>query len=139
MMRRNNEELQELAYTALHQIIFGGGNLVLNRILQMGLIEKLVRCLDRKFLKTKELTMLFLVDIVEVGTKPCIERMISSQPVEKLANIEKIGGNFRGAVVRFIKGLDMCKNLSTAERLVMKQQVVITIKGQKVLSYRNSA
>lgn len=47
MMHCNDEELQDSACTALHQIIFGGGNLILNRILQMDLIEKLVCCLDR--------------------------------------------------------------------------------------------
>jgi hypothetical protein len=30
----------------------------------------------------------------------------------------------RGSVLRFLKGLDLCKNLSGAERMVMEQQVV---------------
>lgn len=65
--------------------------------------------------------MLFLMDTVELGTKPCIERMISSQVVEKLVNIEKIGGNFRGAVVRFIRyGVKIYR---------MKQQVVRKVRA----------
>ncbi|OAY82954.1 Apoptotic protease-activating factor 1 [Ananas comosus] len=130
MMQCNIEELQDSAYTALHQIIFAkGGSLVVNKILQLGLIEKLVNSLERKCLKTKEVSLLFIVDIVEAGSKPCIEKMLSSQVVEKLVGLDKMGGNFSGAVLRFIKGLDMCKNLSSAERQVMKQQVMRKVRS----------
>lgn len=125
MMQCNIKELQDSAYSALHQIVFAkGGSKALTKFLQTGQIERLVSSLDRKCIKTKELTMLFLMDLVEIGSKPCIERMISCQIVEKLVGLEKIGGHFSGSVLRFLKGLDLCKNLSGAERMVMKQQVV---------------
>lgn len=125
MMQCNIKELQDSAYTALHQIVFAkGGAKVLTKFLQTGQIEMLVRLLDRKCIKTKEVVMLFLVDLVEIGSKPCIERMISCQIVEKLVGLEKTGGELSGSVLRFLKGLDLCNNLSSAERMVMKQQVV---------------
>lgn len=138
MMQSNISELQDVAYTTLHQIVFGkGGTLVLNRLLKTGLIERVIHLLDsNKSHKTKEVCMLFLVDIVEVGSKSCVERMLALQVVEKLVNIEKNGGIFEGTIMKFLKGLDMCKNLSPAERRVMKQQVVrkvrSLVKGHKL-------
>ncbi|KAJ0987919.1 hypothetical protein J5N97_006275 [Dioscorea zingiberensis] len=137
MMQCSSGELQDVAYTTLHQIVFGkGGTLVLNRLLQTKLIEKLIHSLDSKSHKTKEVCMLFLVDLSEVGTKSCIERMLALHVVEKLVNVEKLGGIFTGTLTKFLKGLDMCKNLSAAERQVMKQQVVrkvrSVIKGHKL-------
>ncbi|XP_072964487.1 uncharacterized protein [Typha angustifolia] len=137
MMQCNIEELQDSAYTALHQIVFArGGSLVVHRFLQAGLIDKIVNLLDRKCLKTKEVSMLFLIDLVEVGSKPCIEKMLSLQAIEKLVSVEKIGGIFNGTVVRFIKGLNMCENLSVPERRVMKLQVArkvrAAVRGQKL-------
>jgi hypothetical protein len=130
MMQCNIDELQDSAYYALHQIIFAkGGSLVLQRFLQLGTIEKLVNLLDRKSLKTKDLAMQFLVDIAEVGTKPCIERMLSSQVVEKLVALEKAGDPFGGAVSRYIQGLNMCKKLQTAERAVMKQHILRKVRS----------
>ncbi|OQU84598.1 hypothetical protein SORBI_3004G085900 [Sorghum bicolor] len=126
----NIDELQDSAYYALHQIVFAkGGSLVLQRFLQLGTIEKLVNLLDRKSLKTKDLAMQFLVDIAEVGTKPCIERMLSSQVVEKLVALEKAGDPFGGAVSRYIQGLNMCKKLQTAERAVMKQHILRKVRS----------
>ncbi|CAL4889315.1 unnamed protein product [Urochloa decumbens] len=125
MMQCNIDELQDSAYYALHQIVFAkGGSLVLQRFLQLGTIEKLVNMLDRKSLKTKDLAMQLLVDIAMVGTKPCIERMLAYQVVEKLVALEKTGEPFCGAVLRYIQGLNMCKNVQPAERAVMKQHIL---------------
>jgi hypothetical protein len=65
-----------------------------------------------------------LLDLVEAGSKACIERIISSQIVKKIVGLEKLGGELRGSVLRIFKGLNLCKNLSGVERMVMKQQVV---------------
>jgi hypothetical protein len=130
MMQCNIGELQDSAYYALHQIIFAkGGSFVLKRFLQLRTIEKLVNLLDRKSLKTKELAMQLLVDIVVVGTKPCIERMLSSQVIEKLVALEKAGDSFSGAVSRYIQGLNMCKNIRSAERAVMKQHILRKVRS----------
>ncbi|KAK3156313.1 hypothetical protein QOZ80_2AG0105530 [Eleusine coracana subsp. coracana] len=130
MMQCNNDELQESAYDALHQIVSAkGGSLVLQRFLQLGTIEKLVNLLDRKSLKTKDLVLQLLVDIVVVGTKPCIERMLSSQVIEKLVALEKAGESFSGAVSRYIQGLNMCKNVQGAERAVMKQHILRKVRS----------
>lgn len=131
MMQCNINDLQDSAYYALHQIIFAkGGSLVLQRFLQAGTIEKLVNLLDRKSSKTKELTMQLLVDIAVVGTKPCIERMLSSQIIEKFVALEKAGGSFSGAVSRYVQGLNMCKNVQSAERSVMKQQILRKVRSE---------
>jgi hypothetical protein len=83
-----------------------------------------------------------LVDITEVGTKPCIERMLASQIVEKLIALEKAGDPFGGAVSRYIQGLNMCKKLQSVERVVMKQHILrkvrSAVRGHK-LYYRNRA
>lgn len=130
MLQCNIDELQDSAYYALHQIVFAkGGSLVLQRFLQLRTIEKLVNLLDRKSLKTKDLAMQFLVDITEVGTKPCIERMLASQIVEKLVALEKAGDPFGGAVSRYIQGLNMCKKLQSAERAVMKQHILRKVRS----------
>ncbi|KAF8691454.1 hypothetical protein HU200_040595 [Digitaria exilis] len=132
MMQCNIDELQDSAYYALHQIIVfaKGGSLVLQRFLQLGTIEKLVNLLDRKSLKTKHLAMQLLVDIAVVGTKPCIERMLASQVVEKLVALEKAGDEpFDGAVSRYIEGLNMCKNVQSAERAVMKQHILRKVRS----------
>ncbi|KAI0487837.1 hypothetical protein KFK09_027660 [Dendrobium nobile] len=125
MMQYFKEDLQDSAYMALHHIIFGkGSGLFFNRLLQMGVIERLIQGLDSKLLKTKELNMLFLLDLVEAGSKPCIERMLSLGLIEKLVNMEKGGGKLGGGVVRFLRGLELCKNISAAERRVIKQHIV---------------
>ncbi|WVZ77421.1 hypothetical protein U9M48_025286 [Paspalum notatum var. saurae] len=130
MMQCNIGELQDSAYYALHQIVFAkGGSLVLQRFLQLGTIEKLVNLLDCKSMKTKELAMQLLVDIAVVGTKPCIERMLASQVVEKLVALEKSGKPFSGAVSRYIQGLNMCKNVQSAERAVMKQHILRKVRS----------
>ncbi|KAL6888288.1 hypothetical protein ACP4OV_009314 [Aristida adscensionis] len=130
MMQCNIDELQDSAYYALHQIISAkGGSIVLQRFLQQCTIEKLVNFLDRKSLKTKDLAMQLLVDIVVVGTKPCIERMLSSQVIEKLVALEKADESFSGAVSRYIQGLNMCKNIQSAERAVTKQHILRKVRS----------
>lgn len=130
MMQCPIDELQDSAYYALHQIVYAkGGSLVLKRFLQLGTIEKLVNLLDRQYAKTKDLAMQLLVDIAAVGTKPCIERMLSSQIIEKLVTLEKAGGSFSGAVSRYIHGLNMCKNVQSAERTVMKQHILRKVRS----------
>ncbi|CAL5059630.1 unnamed protein product [Urochloa decumbens] len=130
MMQCNIDELQDSAYNALQQIVSAkGGSLVLQRFLQQGTLEKLVNLLDRKSLKTKDLAMQLLVDIAEVGTKPCIERMLAYQVVEKLVALEKTGEPFCGAVSRYIQGLNMCKNVQPAERAVMKQHILRKVRS----------
>ncbi|KAL5976950.1 hypothetical protein ACLOJK_021287 [Asimina triloba] len=136
MMQCNAVELQDSAYTAIHQMLFGNvGAFVSDRMLQMGLIEKLAYCLNNRSFKTREVCMHCLLDLVEVGSKPAVERIFSPQIVEKFMALEKMGGDFSGTVVKFIKGMDKCKHLSAAERRVMKQQVVrkvrAAIKGHK--------
>jgi hypothetical protein len=73
--------------------------------------------------------MQLLVDIVVVGTKPCIERMLSSQVIEKLVALEKAGDSFSGAVSRYIQGLNMCKNVQSAERAVLKQHILRKVRS----------
>ncbi|VAI56997.1 unnamed protein product [Triticum turgidum subsp. durum] len=130
MMQSSTNDLQDSAYHALHQIVYAkGGSLVLQRFLQLGTIEKLVNLLDRKCVKTKDLTVQLLVDIVAVGTKPCIQRMLSSQVIEKLVSLEKAGGSFSGSVSRYIHGLNMCENIQSAERAVMKQHILRKVRS----------
>lgn len=136
MMQCNIVELQDSAYTALHQILFcNGGILVLNQIRQMGLIEKLAHSIESKSKKTREVSLHCVLDIVELGSKACLEQMFSLQVVEKLVRIEKNSGGSGKTMMGFLKGMDKCKNLSTAERRVMKQQVVrkvrTALKGHK--------
>ncbi|KAK9282114.1 hypothetical protein L1049_005026 [Liquidambar formosana] len=137
MMQSTIAELQDSAYTTLHQMLFGnGGVLILQRILQMGIIERLAHSIDSsKSMKTREVNVHCVLDIVELGNKACLERMFSLQLVEKLVSIEKASGGSGETLVGLLKGMDRCKNLSTAERRVMKQQVVrkvrATLKGYK--------
>lgn len=130
MMQCNVAELQDSAYTALHQMLFGkGGILILDQILQMRLIEKLIHAMDSKSAKTREVSIHCILDIVEVGDKTCLERILSLQVVEKLVRIQKAAGGSGEMLVGFLRGMDKCKNLSTAERRVMKLQVVRKIKA----------
>ncbi|XP_062008244.1 uncharacterized protein LOC133725131 [Rosa rugosa] len=136
MMQCSTIELQDAAYTALHQMLFGSsGVLVLNQILQMGLIERMAQSLESKSTKTREVNVHCFLDIVELGNKACIEQMFSLQVVEKLVKIEKASGGTSETLLGFIKGIDKCKHLSSAERRVMKQQVVrkirASLKGHK--------
>ncbi|KAH0982724.1 hypothetical protein GBA52_009901 [Prunus armeniaca] len=136
MMHCSIAELQDAAYTALHQMLFGsGGALVLNRILKMGLIERMVQSLESKSMKTREVNMRCFLDIVELGNKSCIELMFSLLVVEKLVKIEKASAGSGETLLGFLKGIDKCKHLSTAERRVMKKQVVrkirASLKGHK--------
>ena len=136
MMQNGNVELQDAAYTTLHQMLFcNGGVLILNQIIQMGLLERMVQSLDSKSTKTCEVNGHCLQDIVELGNKACLERMFSLQVVEKLVKIEKSGGGSGHFLVGFLKGVDRCKHLSVTERRVMKQQVIrkvrAVIKGHK--------
>lgn len=77
-----------------------------------------------------------LRDLVEVGSKSCVEQIFSPQVIEKLVALEKTGGIFKDTVVSFLKGMDKCKHLSIAERRVMKRQVVrkvrMAVKGHKL-------
>ncbi|KAK6263962.1 hypothetical protein SCA6_019396 [Theobroma cacao] len=136
MMQCHIAELQDSAYTALHQMLFGnGGVLVLKKIFLMGLIRPIAHALESKSLKTREVNVHFILDIVEVGNKNCLEQMLSLQVVEKLTKLEKSGGGSGENLVGFLKGMDKCKHLSVAERKVMKQQVVrrvrTSLKGHK--------
>ncbi|KAG6728015.1 hypothetical protein I3842_02G152400 [Carya illinoinensis] len=136
MMQCTIPELQDAAYTALHQMLFGtGGFLVLKHIFQLGLIEKLVHSIDSKSAKAREVNVHCLLDVVELGNKHFLELMFSLQVVEKLTKLESVSGGSGETVVGFLKGMDKCKLLSTAERKVMKQQVVrkvrATLKGHK--------
>lgn len=136
MMQNSNTELQDATYTALHQMLFGsGGALILNRLLHMGLVERIIQSVDSKSIKTREVNMNCLLDIVELGNKACLEKMFSLQVVEKLVKLEKIGGGSGDILVEFLKGIDKCKHLSVAERRMMKQQVIrkvrAAVKGHK--------
>ncbi|KAF6164574.1 hypothetical protein GIB67_025400 [Kingdonia uniflora] len=136
MMQCNVVELQDSAYTALHQMLFGeGGSLVLNRIHQTGLIERILHSVESKSIKTREVCINFILDLVQLGNKACIENMFTLQVVEKLAKLEKNSGGSGDMVIGFLKGMDKCKHLSAAERRVMKQQVVrkvrAALKGHK--------
>lgn len=137
MMQNSSTELQDAAYTALHQMLFGsGGVLILNRILRMGLVERMVQSLESRSTKTREVNGQCLLDIVELGNKACLERVFASQLVERLVKIEKSGGGSGSSLVEFLKGIDRCKHLSVAERRLMKQQVIrkvkAAIKGHKL-------
>ncbi|XP_051194361.1 uncharacterized protein [Lolium perenne] len=130
MMQSSTDDLQDSAYHALHQIVYAkGGSVVLQRFLKRGTIEKLVNLLDRKCVKTKDLVVQLLVDIAAVGTKPCIERMLSSKVIEKLVALEEAGEPFSGAVSRYIHGLNMCENIQSAERSVMKQHIMRKVRS----------
>ena len=136
MMQCTIVQHQDAAYTALHQMLFGsGGVLVLKNIFQMGLIEKMAHSIESKSMKMREINVHCLLDIVELGNKKCLERMFSLQVVEKLAKLEKLSGGSGETVVGFLKGIDKCKHISQAERKVMKQQVVrkvrVAMKGHK--------
>lgn len=136
MMQCNVAELQDSAYAALHQMLFSnGGSLVLNKISRMGLIERITQSLDNRTMKTREVNMHCIMDIVELGSKDCLECLLSLQVVEKFVKIEKASGASGEILVEFLKGMDKCKNLSIAERRVMKQQVVrkvrTALKGHK--------
>jgi len=69
-----------------------------------------------------------LEDLVVLGGKACIERMLALNVVEKLAILEKDNSQFNGVVMKFVKGVDKCKYLSGAERQVSKQQIVRKVK-----------
>lgn len=112
-----------------------GGLLVLDKIFRMGLIERMAQSLESKTVKTREVNMHCIVDIVELGKKAYLERMLSLQVVEKLVKIEKNSGASGETLGEFLKGIDKCKHLSMTERRVMKQQVLrkvrTTLKGHK--------
>lgn len=136
MMQCGVPEQQDSAYSALHQMLFGnGGSLVWNKILKIGLIDKIVQAVDSKSMKTREANIHCVVDMVESGNKTCIEQMLSLQVVEKLVKQEKASGGSGGTLIEFLKGIDKCKYLSIAERKVMKQQVIrnvrLAFKGHK--------
>lgn len=125
IMQCNIPELQDSAYTTLHQMLFiQGGILILNQMFQLGQIDRLVNLIDSKSAKTREVSLNCVLDVIEVGNKTCLERMFSLQVVEKLAKLEKAHGGSGETVVGFLKGISKCKHLTTAERWVMKQQVV---------------
>lgn len=137
MMQCMVTELQDSAYTALHNILFSnGGALVLHQILQAGLMEKLIHSMESKSLKTREVSLHCILDIIEMGNKNGLERMFSLQVVEKLVRIEKGTGGTGEHIVGLLKGISKCKNLTAAERKAMKQQVVkkvrIALKGHKL-------
>ncbi|KAJ6308805.1 hypothetical protein OIU76_018402 [Salix suchowensis] len=137
MMQCNVEELQDSAYTALHQMLFGnGGILVLDKIFKTGFVERMVQSVDSKSVKTREVNVHCILDLVELGNRSCLEQMLSLQVVEKLVKLEKITGGSGETIVGFLKGMDKCKHLSMMERRVIKQQVVrkirASLKGHKL-------
>ena len=137
MMQCNVEELQDSAYTALHQMLFGnGGILVLDKIFKTGFVDRMVQSVDSKSVKTREVNVHCILDLVELGNRSCLEQMLSLQVVEKLVKLEKITGGSGETIVGFLKGMDKCKHLSMMERRVIKQQVVrkirASLKGHKV-------
>lgn len=137
LMHCNVPELQDSSYMALHQMLFSnGGALIINRILQIGLIETLARSLEGRSMKTREVNANCILDIVERGNKACLERMLSLRVVEKLVRIEEASGGSGETLIGFLRGIDKCKQLLTAERKVMKQQVVrkvrAALKGHKL-------
>ncbi|XP_015871336.3 uncharacterized protein LOC107408445 [Ziziphus jujuba] len=130
MMHCSIAEMQDTAYTALHQMLFGnGGVLILNQILQMHLVERMAQSLEGRSVKTREVNMNCLLDIVELGNKACLEHIFSLQVVEKLVKMEKSTGGTGEILVKFLRGMDKCKNLSVAERRVMKQQAIRKVKS----------
>ena len=136
MMQCNVAELQDSGYTALHQMLYGnGGILVLHKIFKTGLVDRMVESLDRKSINTREVNVHCILDLVELGNKSCLEKMLSSQVVEKLVRLEKVTGGSGETIVRFLEGMDKCKDLSMMERKVIKQQVVrkvrASLKGHK--------
>lgn len=140
MMQCTGAELQDSAYTALHNILFSnGGALVLNQIISnAGLLERLIHSMESKSRKNREVSLHCVLDIVEMGNKACLERMLSLQVVENVVKIEKLGGGTGEHVVGFLKGVSKCKDLTASERKAMKQQVVkkvrAAIKGHKLES-----
>ncbi|KAL3598591.1 hypothetical protein D5086_006509 [Populus alba] len=136
MMQCNVAELQDSGYTALHQMLYGnGGILVLHKIFKTGLVDRMVESLDRKSIKTREVNVHCILDLVELGNKSCLEKMLSSQVVEKLVKMEKVTGGSGETIVGFLESMDKCKHLSMMERKVIKQQVVrkvrASLKGHK--------
>lgn len=130
LMQCNVPELQDSSYTALHQMLFGNGGVhIINQILKIGMIEKLAHSLEGKSVKTQEVNVHCILDIVELGNKACLERMLSLQVVEKLARIEKVNGGLGQTLVKFLRGIDKCKHLLTTERKVMKQQVMRKVRA----------
>jgi hypothetical protein len=130
MMQCNVVELQDSAYTALHQMLFSnGGILVLNNIFETGFVDRMVQSVDSKSIKTQEVNVHCILDLVELGNKSCLEQMLSLQVVEKLVKLEKNTGGSGETIVGFLKGMDKCKHLSMMERRVIKQQVVRKIRA----------
>ncbi|KAK1306670.1 hypothetical protein QJS10_CPA10g00396 [Acorus calamus] len=137
MMQTETTELQDAAYAALHQMVFGdGGRLVSDEVAvtrNAWVVERLARALESKSTKAREVAAQFVVDLVEAGSKACVDRVLASRAVEGLARLER--GAAEGAVVGVIKGLEKCKSLSKAERRVMKQAVVrrvrAAVRGQR--------
>ncbi|CAA6671748.1 unnamed protein product [Spirodela intermedia] len=124
----NNQvvDVQYSAYMALRQMLFcSGRKTLLKQILKPDQVETLLaHALSAGSVKTRELSMLLILDLVKMGTKSCVERMFDLQVAEKLVSLEKSGGVFSGVLVNFLKGLDKSKVLSAAERKVMRQKVV---------------
>ncbi|GKV35823.1 hypothetical protein SLEP1_g44034 [Rubroshorea leprosula] len=101
MMYCQVTELQDSAYTALHHMIFcNGGGLVLNKIFTIARQQSLHR-----------------------------DQILSSLVVEKLAKSEKDCGGSGQTVLKYLEGIDKCKNLSMAERKVLKQQVIRKVRS----------
>ncbi|KAH6829942.1 hypothetical protein C2S53_010661 [Perilla frutescens var. hirtella] len=137
MMQCTEAELQDSASTALHNILFSnGGALVLNHIINGGLLERLIYSMEGKSLKSREVSLNCVLDIVEMGNKTCLERMLSLQVMEKVVKIEKVSGGTGKHVIGFLKGISQCNDLTTAERKAMKQQVIkkvrAALKGHKL-------
>lgn len=136
MMQCQIAELQDSAYTALHEMLVGnGGVLVLNKIFQIGLVDRIAQSLDSRSVKTREVATNCILDFVELGNKSSLEKMFSLQVVEKLVKQEKASGGSGETMIGFLKGMDKCKHLTVPERRLMKQQAVkkirTALKGHK--------
>ncbi|XP_078428845.1 uncharacterized protein LOC144701041 [Wolffia australiana] len=119
MNHGQTRDVQDAAYNAFHQMVFLAGE----EMMKPRLMEEVVQLLGARNTKAREVGMLSVLDMMEMGSKPGAEQMLGLQVVEKLVGLEKAGGIFRGVLINLLKALDKCKNLSVAERRVVRQQV----------------
>ncbi|XP_024540053.1 uncharacterized protein LOC9634115 [Selaginella moellendorffii] len=121
--------LQEAAYSALHNLVFTGRRLVTDQILRGGggnLVDRVLGLLDAGF----QIGLYCVQDLVEIGGKDCIERLLAARVVERLVALEGNssrmigGGKFRDSVVEFAKLVGKSSGLSAQEHRVLNSQLV---------------
>lgn len=84
-------ELQDLACEALHHMMLSSSGVdVLNKVFEMDLGERLIHLLDSKSVKTREVGLHCILDIVELGNKAFLESGFFSSR-RKTCEIRKIG------------------------------------------------